>query len=231
MKVINISKICSIALTVILSLLPGCCKEEAENEIEYSYIDDIEGNGYKTVKIGSQWWMAQNLRTTKYNDNTSISYFEDNDHWVSDISGAYCWYFNVIPEELKYGALYNWYAVNTGKLCPTGWHVPTYTEWTTLINFVGGYDAYKLREKGTANWDGNPDGTDEYGFTALPGGCRYYETGEFLQHNAYGFWWSSTEIEVETAYVLEIFLWLEYASVDGYWGKKNNGLSVRCMKD
>ena len=220
-----------LVLTGALSMLPGCCKEKEETEIEYSHIKDVDNNEYKTVKIGTQWWMAHNLKTTKYNDNTSIPNIEDNGQWISDIAGGYCWYDNTLPAVPEYGALYNWYAVNTGKLCPTGWHVPGDIEWKTLTDYVGGYTAFKLREKGTLNWDGHPDGTDKYGFTALPGGCRYYEDGVYLQRNAYGFWWSSTEIDVETAYVLEIYLWLEIATIDGYWGKKHNGLSVRCVKD
>ena len=96
-------------------------------------VTDIENNNYKTVKIGTQWWMAENLKTTKYNDGTSIPYVTDNWEWYNLTTPAYCWKNND-PEANKniYGAMYNWYAVNTGKLCPAGWHVSTKPDWETL---------------------------------------------------------------------------------------------------
>jgi len=100
-------------------------------------VKDAEGNLYKTVKIGIQTWMAENLRTSKYNDATAIPLVADDSAWINDKTGAYCWYNNDVAFKYPYGALYNWYAVNTGKLCPTDWHVATDAEWSILINYLG----------------------------------------------------------------------------------------------
>ena len=100
-------------------------------------IDSRDGQIYNIVKIGNQWWMAENLRTATYNDDTPIPEVPDS-IWSNLTTGAYCWYYNDSLGFKFYGMLYNWYTVNTGKLCPTGWHVPTDAEWTTLTNYLGG---------------------------------------------------------------------------------------------
>ena len=112
-------------------------------------INDIDGNAYNKVTIGRQTWLVENLRTTKYNDGTLIPLVQDNTAWSNLITPGYCWFDNdEVANKNPYGALYNWYAVNTGKLCPSGWHVPTDTEWTTLIDNLGGLDVAggKLKE-------------------------------------------------------------------------------------
>ena len=118
-------------------------------------VQDIDGNNYLTVTIGTQIWMAENLRTTKYNDGTAIPLVTDNTTWANLTTPAYCWYNNDAKTNgSTYGALYNWYSVNTKKLCPTGWHVPNDTEWTTLTTYLGGTAVAggKLKETGTAHW-------------------------------------------------------------------------------
>lgn len=120
-------------LSVIIGFFLICCKKNEES----IGITDIEGNVYTSVKIGTQTWMVENLKTTKYNDGTSIPLVTDNAVWKSSLSPAYCWYDNDISNKEPYGALYNWFAVNTGKLCPSGWHVPTIDEWSVLEQFLG----------------------------------------------------------------------------------------------
>lgn len=144
--------------------------------ISYETVTDIDGNTYKTLQIiskgehkGSQTWMAENLKTTKFNDGSAIPL--EIGSWTDLSTPAYCWYNNT---DNTYGALYNWYAVNTEILCPVGWHVPTHEEWEILFSYFGGYTEAggKLKESGTSHWKSPNTGTNESGFTALPGGVR-----------------------------------------------------------
>lgn len=162
---------------------------------------DADGNVYSTVVIGNQEWFAVNLKTTKYNNGTPIPNVTSNSDWGNLTTGAYAWYENnEATYKNAYGALYNWYAVNTGNLCPTGWRVPTDAEWTTLANYVGGESVAggKLKSTRTApdahpRWESpNTGATDEYGFSALPGGYRS-GSGGFSSIGGNGNWWSSTE--------------------------------------
>lgn len=207
-------------------------------------LTDIEGNVYSTVQIGTQVWMAENLKTTKYNDNTSISLVTNNTSWSGLTSGAYCWYGNSILNKPVYGALYNWFAVNTDKLCPLGWHVPTTTEWTTLFNYLihfgYGYSGTSNIGKALAakaywrywsqpGYVGNDLGSNNRsGFTALPGGHRY-AFGNFSYIEETGFWWSSIQNNAETAYARDLEYCLQTPSTNFY--DKNYGLSVRCLKN
>jgi uncharacterized protein (TIGR02145 family) len=178
--------------------------------------------------------MGENLRATTYNDGTPIPLVEDATAWLYLNSAGYCWYNNdEATYKNTYGALYNWYVVGTGKLCPTGWHVPSDAEWTTLVDFAGGsdYAGGKLKEKGTTHWTvPNTDASDEYGFKALPGGDRYPGSGsEFWGIGEYCAMWSSTEYSTTNAYYREIYkdggqLYREYTN-------KRFGFSVRCIKN
>lgn len=164
-------------------------------------VTDSDGNVYNTVTIGTQVWMAENLRTTKYKDNTAIPLVTDNTAWTNLSTPGYCWYNNdAATNKSTYGALYNWYTVNTGKLCPTGWHVPTDAEWSTLTTCLGGVGVAggKLKEAGTSHWmSPNVGATNETGFTALPSGYRY-AGGTFEYNGLGGWWWSSTESSLLT---------------------------------
>ncbi len=202
-------------------------------------IKDIEGNVYKTVTIGTQVWMAENLKTTKYNDGTAIPLVKDDKAWEALTTPAYCLYKNDAAAKKTYGALYNWFTVNTNKLCPRGWHVPSDTEWRTLTIYLGGESVAggKLKEKGTTHWESpNAGTTNETGFTALPGGFRNsngtfeYSSGSnivFFRSN--GCWWSSTERYYFNAYYRRMYSTLNdlYSSLS----VKQSGYSVRCMKD
>jgi len=213
-------------------------------------ITDQNGNVYKTVKIGNQWWMAENLKTTKYNDGTSIPVTDPTwkkqtipARWYGLKTPAYCWYKNDSSTYGSvYGALYNWYAVNTGKLCPTGWHVPSDAEWTALIDYLGGKSVagYKLKETGTKHWRRpNTGATNESGFTALPGGARdcgrLLNDREFRYIRSLGHWWSSTEYAPEYPEYNRIKAWYLYIDYSGHVGRnyhyKSDGFSVRCVKD
>ncbi len=199
-----------------------------------SQITDIEGNVYKTVIIGTQTWMAENLRTTKFNDNTPILLLTNDADWEGVLWGSvYCWQNNDIANKTLYGALYNWSSVNTGILCPSGWHVPTDAEWTTLSDYLGGEKvvAGKLKEVGSTHWvSPNSDETDEYGFKALPGGMREF-TGLFSFTKSDTYWWSTTEAYGLYAWFREI--WNNNGHSDFYhdFVKKQYGFSVRCVKN
>lgn len=197
-------------------------------------VKDIDGNVYKTVTIGTQTWMAKNLKVTHYRNSDPIPYVTDKTAWSNQITPGYCWYNNDEATYKKtYGALYNWYIVNTGNLCPSGWHVPTDAEWTTLTNFLGNENiAYnKLKEKGTAHWNSaNTGETNEFGFTALPGGHCYYD-GNFSFIGYRGYWWSSTEYGTDGAWSRSMSI--NAGSNTVYRGKYNRqcGFSVRCVMD
>ncbi len=199
----------------------------------YAEVSDIDGNVYPTVKIGNQIWMAENLKTTKYNDGTPIPNVTDNTTWAGLTTGAYCWYNNdATTYKIPYGALYNWYAVNTNKLAPVGWHVATDADWTILTNFLGGLNVAggKLKETSTNHWlNPNAGATNETGFAALPGGDRYSSIS-FRLIGQYGQWWTSTEYAAQTqqtAYLREIFNTDAGMSKSG--GDKAVGLSIRCL--
>ncbi|MCX6327293.1 MAG: fibrobacter succinogenes major paralogous domain-containing protein [Bacteroidia bacterium] len=201
--------------------------------LTYGTVTDIDGNVYKTIIIGTQTWMAENLRTTKYKEGTAIPLLTDNTAWANLITPSYCWYSNnATTYKNTYGALYNWYSVNTGNLCPTGWHVPSYDEWTTLTTYLG--DAIvaggKLKETDTIHWTTpNTGATNESGFTALPGGNRSYD-GSFSYIGYYGYWWSSTEYALTSdAYYRYISFKSSSMSKGNY--HRRSGFSIRCLKD
>ena len=202
-------------------------------DVTYGTMTDYEGNIYKTVTIGTQTWMAENLRTTKYNDGTVILNIIDDAEWEALITGAYCDYNNTKSTDTiaTYGRLYNWYAVNTGKLAPAGWHVPTDTDWATLINNLGGIDIAggKLKEAGTTHWNSSNSGTtNETGFTGLPSGlCS--DLGTFYEIGTDGFWWSASEVSTDIARAL--YVNLHYSDVFSSSNRNKVGISVRCVKD
>jgi uncharacterized protein (TIGR02145 family) len=197
-------------------------------------VTDIDGNVYHIVTIGNQVWMAENLKTTNYNDKTPIPLVTD-DHSLGDgHSPAFCWYNYSESYKSPYGGLYNWFVVNTGKLCPVGWHVPTDAEWTTLTDFLGGENAAgaKLKETGTDHWTGpNIAATDQVGFTGLPGGDCFLATGgKFGLMGSFGFWWSSTAaFSWETARYMD----MTYSEDKFFRGEDmyENAFSVRCIKN
>ena len=199
-------------------------------------LTDYDGNTYQVIRIGSQVWMAENLRTSKYNDGADIPLVQDLSSWTNLNSAGYCWYENDPGYKNPYGALYNWYAVISNKLCPENWHVPTDYEWTVLIDYLGGVDVAggKMKEIGTTHWNSpNSEATNQSEFTGLPGGQRsHLELGNngFDLINTYGIYWTST---VSTN-IDESYCWHMYyndGKVHRMQFRKRTGNSVRCIKD
>jgi uncharacterized protein (TIGR02145 family) len=194
--------------------------------------------------------MAENLKTTKYNDGTDIPNVTDAGAWEVLTTPAYCWYDNdAATYKATYGALYNWYTVNTGKLCPAGWHVPTDAEWTTMENYLiangYNYDGTTTGNKiakslaATSNWNSSTNagvvGNTDYpakrnvtGFTALPGGYRS-DNGAFGFIGVDGFWWSPSGISDTYAWYRNMAYYL--GDVGKYNSIKSYGVSVRCLRD
>jgi uncharacterized protein (TIGR02145 family) len=166
-----------IIISALFLILATSCKKSNENDP--SVIKDGDGNTYTSVTIGTQVWLVENLKTTKFNNGADIPLVTGNSDWESLSSPGYCWYENDISKKTPYGALYNWYAANNGKLCPKGWHVPTDAEWTALTDYVGGASIAGLKLKATSGWNSGGNGHDNYGFSALPGGYRSGYNGSF----------------------------------------------------
>ena len=190
-------------------------------------VTDIDGNEYSTITIGAQVWMAENLKTTTYNDGKLIPYVCVDSLWKGLKTDAYTWYNNdSTSNKATQGALYNWNAINTGKLCPTGWHVPSDKEWRQLTDYLGGENVAGSDMKTTTGWNKQGNGTNSSGFSAIPAGYRSSK-GSFSSRGISGYWWSSTP-STENSWYCVIF------SKDGtafkYYGQRESGFSVRCVK-
>jgi uncharacterized protein (TIGR02145 family) len=208
---------------------------------------DIEMNTYNTTTIGTQVWMAENLKTTRLNDNTLIPNITDNTAWtlldapLPNGTPALCYFDNqeAIYKPL-YGALYNWLTVLTGKLCPTGWHVPTDAEYNTMELYLGvplaDINLYDWRGtdqgsqlKSTTGWPAGQNGTNTSGFSGLPGGYRYAADGTFQALDQWTYWWTGTEHDATRAW---------YRRLDGNHNdvykastEKRGGKYIRCIKN
>ena len=195
---------------------------------------DGDGNYYPVVKIGTQLWMAENLKTTKYNDGLNIPLITDIATWTSLSTSGYCWFNNSIGLKDTYGALYNWFTVNAGKFAPTGWHVPTDAEWTTLTDYLGSESEAggKLKETGIVHWTTpNTGSTNETGFSALPAAGRGGEDGVFGGYGGLGGnggWWSSTD---NYPYPWYRSMYFDKTLIFRDKNSKTTGYSVRCVKD
>jgi uncharacterized protein (TIGR02145 family) len=209
-------------------------------------VNDIDGNTYNTVQIGNQCWMKENLKTTTYSNGTPIPNVTDPDEWFNLTSGAYLWYDNDDGWKDKYGALYRWHTtVDTNGLCPSGWHVPTNDEWTVMTGYIGGEfhgnelkscnqvnsplgDGCNTSEHPRWNQDNTNYGTDDYGFSGLPGG-DFYVNGPFDNVGIFGYWWSTTE----DVFFLVYGRMLSYntGSVNIIIADNRYGFSVRCLRD
>lgn len=221
-------------------------------------VTDIEGNVYNTVMIGTQVWMQENLKTTKYNDGTDIAYpGANNTTWQNNLSGAYAWYNNdSVTYGNTYGALYRWYAIspasNGGRnICPAGWHVPDHSEWTALERAIcssascttdfpfnltttgnrGTDEGGKLKENGSTHWwSVNLGATNSSGFTALPGGYRL-ASGSYSGMESAGYWWSSTTDNSFTYNAWLRDLYYGSSTSERITFRKDCGLAVRCVCD
>ena len=202
-------------------------------------VKDIDGNKYKTIKIGTQTWLSENLKTTTYNNGTAIPRVKSYAAWAELSTPAYCWYSNDSTNKEVYGALYNWYAVNTKKICPEGWHVPSDKEWAELRTYLGdkGDAGNALKESGTSHWKSpNSDASNTSGFSGLPGGNRDYK-GPFNLLRTDAYWWSSTEsfwyIPTDSASNISFYRNLRYDDHDLFRNvtDKSFGFCVRCLMD
>ena len=195
-----------------------------------NFVEDIDGNVYKTVTIGTQTWMAENLRVTRYREGSAIPLVIDDDDWIGLTTGAYCFYDSSIIYEKKYGVLYNWYAVvNSNNIAPTGWHVPSEAEWEVLANYLGGAEIAGHKLKSTSGWLNDNNGTDEVGFCGLPGGFRASSAGDYYYITASALFWSTTETYND--YGVYRYLSHNNSQLDDGGGHKRNGYSVRLIKD
>lgn len=195
-------------------------------------VTDIDGNTYQTARIGNQEWMVENLRVTKYRDNSVIDQITTQSTWNGLSEGAWCYYNNKSSNNIPYGKLYNWYAVDDGRmLCPTGWHVPSESEWTTLIDYLGGDQIAggRMKETGLVHWNSpNNAASNESGFKGIGGGIR--DLGAFRLLGFIGTLWSSTEAAGPSDAIF-YQLHSSTASLDRTSFLKNLGISVRCIRD
>ncbi len=238
-KPLDLIHLSLISVTFLL-LATGCKKDDDSLKVT-----DIDGNVYNTLQIGSQVWFKENLKVTRLNDGTQIQYVTNNQTWTGMTTPGYCWPDNDESAHKDiYGALYNYYAVATNKLCPSGWHVPSDNEWKQLEMFAGMSQAEaniegdhrgtdeggKLKEKGTTHWASpNSGATNIYGFTALPGGWRSGTTGVVGAPGYGGDLWSSTEIDANGAY--DRGFNYDRADISRNYELKTQGYGVRCIKD
>lgn len=192
---------------------------------------DIDGNKYLAVAIGNQIWMTENLKVTRLNDGSTISNITDNTAWGNTKSAGYCWYNNDMTTYKEFAPLYNWYAVSSGKLAPQGWHIPSSSDWGTLINYLGGSTGAggDLKDGNSLHWTSYYNGGHSpCGFSAYGGGSRD-NSGVFANNKVYGYWWYAGENDANTAWSLKV----EGISPRAYFqaNNKSYGLSVRCIKD
>ena len=218
-------KITLLAFIAFLNCFYGCNNANT--------LTDIDGNVYKTVKIGDQVWMAENLKVTRYRNGNPILHRPEAKEWSKTTDGAYCYYNNDSSNILHFGNLYNWHAINDSRnLAPEGWHIPSPEEITTLVNTLKGDTVAggKLKISGAGLWlSPNAGATNESGFSAVPGGYRFNEDGSFHTMGSNGYWWTTTKS-------YEIFSWTPrlyevFADVNRDTQYLNYGLAVRCIKD
>jgi uncharacterized protein (TIGR02145 family) len=240
--------------SLVLLLAPSCKKKEKEKEEppapEYSTMTDVDGNVYKTVRIGGKWWMAENLRVKHYRNGwpiTQVTFIDQDSVWANKTTGAYCKYFNSDNNAATFGLLYNYYTiVDTNRIAPAGWHIPTDDEWKLLEAYLG----MPASEYEKVNWRGTDEGsklkkaspegwttfstiwsTNESGFAATGGCCRLFD-GHWGDPGVYstGFWWTSTPHNSDNE---AWFRYLDYkdARVYRYHVPKTYGMSIRCVAD
>jgi len=230
------SRINLLLLVTFFGLMLISCKDSDEPEKEIDLpetVTDIDGNVYRTIKIGNQIWMEENLKVTRYNDGTSIPNLADSEEWASTTVGAYCNFDNDESNVSKYGRLYNWYAIKSGKLAPEGWRVPNEDDFLFLILYLGGEKVAggKLREPGTTHWVSSHESiTNESGFSARGAGMRssVLPQASYMEMKERAYFWAVNENNF-------IYTWYITSgrnditrSVNS--SPRNSGYSVRCIK-
>jgi uncharacterized protein (TIGR02145 family) len=229
-----IKKICSLFLLTLF----GGCERVSIPEVDFTgqtgTITDIDDNTYITVGIGTQIWMAENLRTTKLNEGTIIPEVTKDTNWIYLDTPGLCWYNNDSARyNNSYGTLYNYNTVNTGMICPESWHVPTESDWKTLVRYLGGdkIAGGKLKHLEGNFWNSpNPSIVNNYGFNALPGGYRRHSyINIFMDIRNRGYWWTSTP----TNNFLALTRSMSYndKTISRFEQDRKDGCSIRCVKD
>lgn len=211
---------------------------EVDPENDAGYVTDIDGNEYEVITLGTQKWLGSNLKTTRLNDGTEIANLPDQTEWDNcefSEQPAWCYYDNDPENEEYYGLLYNWHAAAKANICPEGWRVPNREDWDILINFLGENGGTKL--KATSGWydvDGGTDpsyqGTDEYGFTAVPCGNRRYQDG-FERIDMYCEWWTADQHESYSYSAYVYYLYAKYPDIRSLYHLKETGHAIRCIKN
>ncbi len=233
MKKINPLAIFFLSILWISSI--SSCKEDDDNGACPATITDIDGNVYNTVTIGTQCWMKENLKASRYSNGSPIPEIEDSIVWANNyINGTqtpgWSYYGQNNSYNADYGKLYNWYAVKDSRnVCPTGWHVPTTDEWTTLTDYLGGEMVAGGKMKEIALWQNpNTDATNISGFSGRPGGYRD-ENAKFHDITGFGIWWSSTEYD--SGFAWHRYMHYSNGVIDRDFDEENHGVSIRCIKD
>jgi uncharacterized protein (TIGR02145 family) len=212
----------------LLMLLSGCEKDSGTPDP----ITDIDGNIYETVSIGNQVWMSENLRTTRLNDGTEIKLITKSQEWHNSSEPAFSWYNNDSSMfKVPYGALYNGYVAENGKICPEGWRIPENEDWRQLVEFLGdtAVAGGKLKVEGATQWHSPNTGADNSSlFSALPAGMRYFE-GTFSSLSYFTAFWSATETDTSSM----IYVSLSYLDAIATFGRKSKkqGFSIRCVRN
>lgn len=224
-----------IVLLSVSLFIGGCNKDESDDtpaaRTTQTFEDPRDGNEYEVVTIGDQTWFAENLR---FDGAGTVLEVRTDTGWANiesdtTLQPAWCYYNNDSLNDATYGKLYNWYAVNTGSLCPTGWHIPTDAEWTELTDFLEGAEPAGGKMKSTEEWNfPNTEATNSSMFSALPGGYRFRQ-GAFLGAGVNANWWSATEEGARNAVPRNLYY--NSAQVDTIASNKANGFSCRCVED
>lgn len=232
-RVFNISILLSVLLLLFGCEYPATPPAGIDHTGEIDTIIDIDGNLYKTVGIGTQIWMAQNLKVSKLNNGTEIPEAKGDEEWRTPRTPKFCWYNNdYLNHQRYYGPLYNYYSVSTGMLCPAGWHVPGKSEWRTLAVYLGGFEkaAGKLKDYNGNFWQGpNKCIENNFGFAALPGGVRHDFNGAFYNSGTDGYWWTASSKDEFRAYI--VFMQNESMQLSENEARQGDGYSVRCIKN
>lgn len=223
----------SIAVCFFL-ILQSCSKNKDDNSGQTGTVTDVDGNVYSTITIGSQTWMTENLKTTRYNNGDTLVHTVDSADWDDLLTGAYTSYYDDVNTHVPvYGRLYNWHAAHDARnIAPVGWHVPSEVEWQTLINHLGGIAEAGGKMKTVSSlWLSPNEGADNSsGFSALPGGYRHYN-GKCTGMSEQAYWWSSTARTDDDQYAYYFTLLYNYAVANENNNHKEDLMSLRCVKD
>ena len=226
MNFIRTALIKSALMLIFLMLVIAGCKKNNEPDS----VTDGDGNVYETITIGTQEWLKTNLKATKFNDGTPIPNVTLATEWKGLSTPAYCWYDNATSNKEIFGGLYNWHTVNSGKLCPSGFHVPSRDEWITLKTFLGNNGGGAMKSI-SALWDSpNQGATNSSGFSALPGGMREDNDAALFQYKGeQAVFWCSTQTGPGNADAF--YLYADQTYLEHYEYSKTLGASVRCIRN